>query len=177
MFTRIQPLPIIKVQADIKTLQRLKQNKNMLRIFNFREQHLSADLALLLLRLVYGYVFLLAGWGKMQQPTGWMPPESGFPGPLLAAAAFAELFGGISMLLGFLTRIGAIGLSITMAVATWYHIAVMHDPLINPTGGPSYQPALIYLLIALVYLAVGPGRISMDRLIAATGSSKKMVAI
>jgi hypothetical protein len=41
----------------------------------------------------------------------------------------------------------------------------MGDPLVNLTGGSSYQLPAAYLVIAVLMLAAGPGRFSADHLI------------
>jgi putative oxidoreductase len=39
----------------------------------------------------------------------------------------------------------------------------MHDPFVNQTGGHSYEIALLYLVLALLFVTAGPGRFSLDR--------------
>jgi putative oxidoreductase len=50
-----------------------------------------------------------------------------------------------------------------MAVAVYLHSMVMKDPFVNMTGGSSYEPALVFLGIALVILVLGPGKFSLDK--------------
>ena len=47
-------------------------------------------------RLVAGTAFVLHGWPKIQNPTGWMGPDAPVPGALQAAAAVAEFGGGVA---------------------------------------------------------------------------------
>jgi putative oxidoreductase len=126
-------------------------------------QPTSASTALLLLRIFAGVAFMLHGWGKIQNPMGWMPPSAPVPGFLQLLAAFAEFGGGLAWILGLLTPLASLGLAITMFVASLMHIAVLKDPIINMTGGSSAEPALGYLFIALVLMFVGPGKFSVDR--------------
>lgn len=135
----------------------------MKRFFAARDQRTDIDLMLLLIRLVCGYAFILAGWGKIQNPMGWMGEGSGFPGIFQALAAIAEFVGGIALILGFLTRLAAFGLVCTMIVAVYMHAVIMGDPFVSLTGGNSYQLAAVYLLLALLLLVAGPGRFSVDR--------------
>ncbi|RZJ24461.1 MAG: DoxX family protein, partial [Flavobacterium sp.] len=95
----------------------------------------------------------------------WMPPGSGIPAVFLALAAVAEFVGGIALIIGFLTRLAALGIACTMIVAIGFHIIVMGDPFINQTGGSSYQVAALYLLLSLLLILTGPGRFSADRLV------------
>ncbi|MGE0632637.1 MAG: DoxX family protein [Pseudobdellovibrionaceae bacterium] len=118
--------------------------------------------ALLLLRFVAGLAFIFHGWGKIQTPFGWMPEGAPVPGFLQGLAALAEFGGGIAWLLGLLTPLASLGLAITMAVATAMHMFVMKDPFVNMTGGSSYELAAVYFSIAILFMAVGPGKFSAD---------------
>ena len=62
---------------------------------------------LLVLRLVAGSALMLHGWPKIQNPFGWMPPQSPVPGILQALAALSEFGGGLALILGLLTPIAA----------------------------------------------------------------------
>lgn len=131
-------------------------------IFAVYRQSLAVDIVLLLTRLAIGYVFLLVGWGKIQNPTDWMRGLT-FAPVWQVLAAVAEFGGGLALILGLLTRLGAAGIAIVMIVATWVHKFLFMDPYINFTGGSSYQVTVAYLCIALLLLVLGPGRISLDR--------------
>lgn len=122
----------------------------------------SASLALLILRLIVGIAFIYHGWGKIQNPFAWIPQPSHIPGFFQLLAAVAEFGGGIALILGLFTRLAALGLVFTMTVATLFHAVVMRDPFVNMTGGSSYEPALGYLGIALVFLTIGAGKFSVD---------------
>lgn len=131
-------------------------------IFAVYRQPLAVDIMLLLTRLAIGYAFLLVGWGKIQNPTDWMRGLT-FAPMWQVLAAVAEFGGGLALLLGLLTRLGAAGIAIVMVVATCVHKFVFMDPYINFTGGSSYQVAVAYGCIALLLLVLGPGRFSLDR--------------
>jgi putative oxidoreductase len=118
--------------------------------------------AILVLRVIMGVAFLHHGWGKIQNPFAWMPPQAPVPGFLQFLAAVAEFGGGISLVIGLLTPIFAIGLAITMAVAVCMHALMLGDPFVNPTGGSSYELALVYFGVSLLILAMGPGKFSAD---------------
>lgn len=131
-------------------------------LFAVRRQPLAVDIVLLVSRLAIGYAFLVIGWGKIQNPTDWMRGIT-FAPLWQVLAAVAEFGGGLALLLGFLTRLGALGIAIVMVVATAVHILAFKDPYINFTGGSSYQVAVAYLCIALLLTVLGPGRFSLDR--------------
>lgn len=121
------------------------------------------SIGLLILRLVAGLAFIFHGYGKITNPFGWMPAESGVPGILQALAAVSEFGGGIAWMLGILTPLASFGLACTMAVAVWMHAVVLRDPFVPQGPGSSYELASIYLCIAVLLLLSGPGRISLDR--------------
>ncbi|OGW34564.1 MAG: DoxX family protein [Nitrospirae bacterium GWD2_57_9] len=135
----------------------------MKKIFAVQDQTVALDLVLLCMRIVVGYAFILHGWGKIQSPFTWMGSESPVPTVFQALAAIAEFGGGFSLILGLLTRLGALGIDCNMMVAVFMHRFVMGDPFVNATGGRSYELAVAYLLIALLLVVVGPGRFSLDR--------------
>lgn len=118
--------------------------------------------ALLLLRLVAGVAFLYHGYGKITNPFDWMQGAP-VPGILQALAAIAEFGGGIALILGALIPLAMLGLAITMAVATCMHAFVMKDPFVaQGPGQGSYELALLYFAIAIMFMAVGPGKFSVD---------------
>jgi len=51
----------------------------------------------------------------------------------------------------------------TMAVAFSFHAFMCGDPFVSMTGGPSSELAALYFSIALLLMAAGPGRFSLDR--------------
>lgn len=134
----------------------------MKKFFATTNQTLPVDLALLVLRVVVGYAFILHGWGKIQTPMSWMPPESTVPGVFQFLGAFAEFGGGIALILGLLSNLASLGLVFTMIVAAYFHAVLRGDPFVGK-GGPSYELAVIYLVISLLLMLIGPGRFSLDR--------------
>ena len=134
----------------------------MSKFFAVRVYGSGVDGALLLLRLVAGFAFLLHGWPKIQNLTSW-GSELQIPALFQALAAIAEYGGGLAYVLGLLTRLGALGVFIDMAVAVIMHFFVLGDPFVHPTGGRSFELASIYLLTSLLLMTTGPGRFSLDR--------------
>ncbi len=127
------------------------------------EHSTMASIALLLLRLIAGSAFILHGWQKVQNPLGWMGPESSIPAFFQFLAAISEFGGGIGWVLGMLTPLACLGIASVMTVAVSLHLMVLKDPFVNLTGGHSYELALVYLGIALLVLVLGPGKFSLDR--------------
>lgn len=125
-------------------------------------QTTKASAALLILRFVAGTAFMMHGWPKIQNPMTWAGPDAKIPGALLLLAAVSEFFGGLSWILGLLTPISSFGIAITMAVATSMHAFVLSDSFVAAPGKSSFEPALVYLVVALVLMLVGPGKFSAD---------------
>jgi putative oxidoreductase len=124
-----------------------------------------AALGLLIVRFVAGLALMFHGWGKIQQPFSWMPPEAPIPGFLQFLAALSEFGGGLALIIGLLTPIAALGIACTMAFATFgVHMASGH-PFVATGGGPSYELAAIYLASALLIILAGPGKYSLDALL------------
>ena len=133
----------------------------------FKPPALSARVSagLLVIRLVAGLAFVFHGYGKiLKGPFVWMGPD--MPGILQALAVVAEFGGGLAWMLGLLTPLASFGLACTMVVAVRLHALVFHDPFVaKGLGSGSYEPASVYLCVALLLLFAGPGRFSVDHLI------------
>ena len=124
-----------------------------------------ASAGLLLVRLVVGLAFMLHGYGKIQHPFTWMGPDSTMPAILQGLAALSEFGGGLAWMLGLLTPVASVGIACTMAVAAWTHAVVLKDPFVPQGPGGSYELAAVFFCLAVLFLAAGPGRISLDRVI------------
>lgn len=135
------------------------------RLFSVPKQSAFADAALLLVRVVAGLAFMLHGSGKITNPFGWMGPDGFAPAPLQGLAALAEFGGGLAWILGLLTPLASLGIACTMAVAFSFHAFLRGDPFVPAGLEASYELAAVYLCIALLLLALGPGRVSLDRLL------------
>jgi putative oxidoreductase len=127
-------------------------------------------LALLFMRAVMGIAFILHGWPKIQNPMGWMDAMGSPPALLQAIAALAEFGGGIALILGLLTPLAAFGLVCQMLGALFLvHLPKGHAFVAQ--GQPTYELALVYLALAVLLIAVGPGRYSLDYLLFGRSSS------
>ena len=136
-----------------------------LKILAVSQHSVSVDTMLLLIRLVAGMSFAFYGSFKIAHASNWMGPDSVFPAFFQILAAIAEFCGGISWVIGFLTPIASFGMFCTMAVATYVHLVMNGDPFVSFTGGGSYDHALLFLAISLMFFVLGPGRFSIDRLV------------
>ena len=92
------------------------------------------------------------------------------PAPLAFLAMAAEFFGGLGLILGFLTRIAAFGIAVNMVVA----VAMVHRSFgffMNWTGtqkGEGFEYHLVALAITAFLMIRGAGAFSLDRVIAMT---------
>ncbi len=132
----------------------------------------TASWAPLPLRLVMAAVFIAHGAGKVLGTFGGPGLKAFTSGPMattpfpfmkpawlwLGAAAISELLGGILILLGLLTRVGAFLILCTMltAVVGYHWKAGFFAP-----GGIEYP--LTLLAICLTLLITGGGAASIDR--------------
>ncbi len=134
--------------------------------FSTSNQSTAISAGLLILRVVAGLAFIYHGWGKIQNPMAWMGPDAPVPGFLQLLAAVAEFGGGAAWILGLLTRLASLGIMFTMVVAVLTHAVMLKDPFVNMTMAPgsSYEPAAIYLAVSILFLTIGAGKFSLDRL-------------
>src|SRR5262245_15134689 len=126
----------------------------------------SASVGLLVLRVAMGVAFILHGWPKIQQPFDWIPPAMNIPDYLQFLAALSEFGGGIALVLGLLTRLFALGLAITMAVAVLkVHIPAGHVYVASAPGEMSWELAGVYFAGSVLFLLACPGRPSLDAML------------
>ncbi len=122
------------------------------------------SIGLLVLRLAFGGSMLVAhGWGKLQMLTSGKADTFGDPlglGPsvTLMLAVFAEFVCSVLIVLGLATRLAALPLIATMATA--FFVVHAADPFQRK------ELALVYLAAFLALAFTGPGRYSLDALIA-----------
>ena len=133
-----------------------------------------AAVGLLVFRLFFGLGIALHGCQKLKSPGGafgWADPGLHFeiPTPFQGLATFAELGGGLAVMLGLLTPLAALGILITMGVAILkFHWGVRHATYVVVIPGPDkfdYEAAAHYFIVALVLLLSGPGSLSLDTLL------------
>ena len=131
----------------------------------------SATWATVPLRLAMGVAFIGHGAQKVLGSFGGpgFAKFTSFPAPFpfmrpaaawMGVAAFAELLGGVSILLGLFTRLGAFLIICVMLTAIF---GVLWPKFFAPEG---MELALAFLAMALALLILGGGQASVDRLIA-----------
>jgi putative oxidoreductase len=127
----------------------------------------------LIMRLIVGYVFMMSGWGKLnnlpQITQNFAEWGIVFPKIMTPFVSGVEFFGGIMLMLGLFTRIPAAMLAFTMLVAIksakWDQV----DSLETLLGfeEATYFAGFLWLAIA------GPGAASLDRLLVNVAGESK----
>ncbi len=124
-----------------------------------------ADVGLLLLRVFTGVLLIHHGYEKLANIDNFAdafvrPLGLPFPITLSYIAAFSEVGGSWLLITGLLTRFGALAILGTMTVAIYHAVST--------AGFNIYLLELLglYFASATAILAVGPGRLSVDELIA-----------
>jgi putative oxidoreductase len=135
------------------------------RIFDNLSRRLSF-LAPALLRVTVGVPFVITGWGKLHgldDVTAFFT-TLGIPVPGLNAAVVAstEFFGGMLILVGLGTRVAALPLAFTMAIAILTARRAEVDGFNTLLGFDEWQYLVMFLVLALI----GPGALSVDALLA-----------
>ncbi len=114
--------------------------------------------AMLLLRLVVGFLMINHGYDKLVHFSSYQAKFMNFLGMgqtlSLALAVFAEFFCSLFLILGLFTRLSAIPLIINMSVALF--LAHHHDFF------GEGEKASLFLGCYLVILILGPGKVSVD---------------
>lgn len=133
----------------------------MLNLFAPAENRFSLNLSLLVGRVIVGTIFAAHGAQKLFGAWGGpgLTNVVNQMGPLGYPVTIGEFFGGLGLILGFLTRFSAASNIVIMLGA----IAMVHgkNGFFMSAGGFEYNLALIGLLFPL--MMCGPGRYSVGR--------------
>src|SRR6185295_8877384 len=92
--------------------------------------------------------------------------QMGIPSAVAFLAIAAEFFGGLGLIVGFLSRIAALGIATVMSVA----IATVHAPFgffMNWTGtqqGEGFEFHILAIAVAIAVVVNGSGALSLDQL-------------
>ena len=136
-----------------------------------------------ILRLVLGIVFFAHGAQKMlgwfggygfSGTMGFFTGPMHIPAPLAFLAIAAEFFGGLGLILGFLTRIAALGIAVNMVVAIW-KVHGAFGFFMNWAGtqkGEGFEYHLLALAVTTFLMIRGAGAFSIDRAIATASPSR-----
>lgn len=126
----------------------------------FSTQPIWYDGGLFAVRLILGVFMVYHGWEVFDKPlmdkyATWDQFKNG-PSPVFMVylGKVAELVGGILLILGWLTRLAALIVIVTMAYIAFFvgKGIVWYDD----------QHPFLFVLLALMFLFTGPGRYSLD---------------
>jgi putative oxidoreductase len=127
----------------------------------------AVDVALLVARIIVGAVFMAHGAQKLFGAFGGpgLSAFVGMMGPLGYLVAIGEFFGGLGLVVGFLSRFSAASIIVIMLGA----IAMVHSKVgffmnwMGNQGGEGFEYHLLAIAILLVILIAGPGRYALAR--------------
>jgi putative oxidoreductase len=116
-----------------------------------------ADMAVLLMRLLVGAVFVTSGWRHAKDPVARGKSIGMSPG-FARFLGIAELAGGIGVAIGVLTQLAALGLILIMLGAIQKKIAVWHTGFWGKHGTDGWHYDLLFLVMCLVIATTAGGR-------------------
>lgn len=112
------------------------------------------------IRAAIGTIFIVHGSGKFDPDFVGFLNQIGIPAEMQILIALAEFVPGILLIIGVLTRISALILSIDMLGAIFH---VKHVDHLTGQGG--YEFDLILLAGVLAVIVAGPGRVSISHIV------------
>jgi putative oxidoreductase len=115
-----------------------------------------ADLALMLMRLLVGVVFISSGWSHVKDPVARGKSIGLSPG-FTRFLGLAELAGGIGVALGILPQLAALGLILVMIGAIQKKIFVWHTGFWGKSSD-GWHYDLLFVVMCLVIATTGGGR-------------------
>lgn len=129
----------------------------------------SADAAALVIRIVVGVIMTYHGYRKIQDGvSGFVDFVGTLDVPVPTVVGYAvvviEFVGGLSILAGLLTRLWGLLLALQMVAIVF--VVKWDTGLIAPQGaGAGYELDLAIAAGALALVLMGPGRVSLDRVL------------
>jgi putative oxidoreductase len=114
------------------------------------------DLALLLMRLMVGVVFISSGWSHAEDPVTRGKSIGASPG-FTRFLGIAELAGGFGVALGVLPQLAALGLILIMLGAIQKKIFVWHTGFWGKSSD-GWHYDLLFVIMCLVIATTGGGR-------------------
>jgi putative oxidoreductase len=139
-----------------------------------RPVHASRDLVLLIARVGLGVVFIAHGWQKFRtnglDGTAAGFDQMGVPAPTLSAyyATAVELVGGAALVLGALTTVAGVLLTLDM-VGAFAFVHLSNGPFVADGG---WELVVILGLMSLTIAAVGAGRYALDPILVRPAASR-----
>jgi putative oxidoreductase len=121
------------------------------------------DLALLLLRLMVGAVFLTSGYRHLKDPEA-RGKDIGMSKSITVELGAAEFAGGLGVISGVFTQLAAIGLILIMLGAIQKKIFVWHSGFWGKSGTNGWSYDTMLVVMNLVIVTTGGGNLTLTRL-------------
>ena len=121
-----------------------------------------ADVALFLLRLMIGIIFLTSGWKHVREPEA-RSRDIGMSKGFTIFLGAAELAAGLGVISGILAQLAAIGLILIMVGAIWKKIFVWHTGFWGSAGTNGWSYDTMIIVMNLVIVTTGGGNISLAK--------------
>ncbi len=120
-----------------------------------------SDITMMGVRVAVGTVFIVHGMGKFNPGFAFALDNWGIPAAMQVPIALAEVVPGILLIIGILTRISSGLLAIVMLGA----IFLVKGAQAFAGDGPTTEFDIVLMAAALLVAMMGPGRISLVRVI------------
>jgi putative oxidoreductase len=121
------------------------------------------DVALFLLRLMVGVVFITSGYGHLKDPDA-RSKSIGMSKSFTIFFGAAELAGGLGVVSGVFAQLASVGLILVMVGAIGKKIFVWHTGFWGNDGTNGWSYETMMIVMSLVIVATGGGELSLARL-------------
>jgi putative oxidoreductase len=118
------------------------------------------DVALLLLRLMVGMVFITSGWNHLKNPEA-RSKDIGMGKGFTIFLGAAEVAGSLGVIFGVLTQLAAAGLILIMLGAIQKKIFVWRTGFWGDSGTNGWSYDMMFVVINLVIVTTGGGNLSL----------------
>jgi len=122
------------------------------------------DIALLLLRLLVGIVFIASGYKHLKDPAT-RSKDIGMSKSFTIFLGAAELAGGLGVISGVLAQLAAIGLILVMFGAIQKKIFTWHTGFWGKSGTNGWSYDTMLVVMNLVIVTTGGGNLTLTHLI------------
>jgi putative oxidoreductase len=116
-----------------------------------------SDIALLLMRLLIGAVFVTSGRSHVKDPVA-RGNSIGLPPGVTRLLGLGEIAGGVGVAIGILPQLAALGLILIMLGAIQKKIFVWHTGIWGKHGTDGWHYELLFVAMCLVVATTGGGR-------------------
>ena len=130
----------------------------------FPQLAVFTDIALLLLRVMIGLVFLTSAYKHLKDPAA-RSKDIGMSKTFTILLGAAELAGGLGVISGVLAQLAAIGLILVMLGAIQKKIFVWRTGFWGQSGTNGWSYDTMLVIMNLLVITTGGGSLSLTRLI------------